>query len=337
MERDEREEYGEELQDVIEGLRSLAREVETPPALLAQVLARGEGLLPSQKRSMGWWRKVVMAWLRGVVDPPRWGLALASACLVLLVAGPTIVMLRGTVARLQAQLAAAEERERGALEQARQLTNIGIQQADRLGRANFELGRYEESEESYWQIAERNPQLQYDYLIKAATAAWYACDYQKARNILEERIKDKQSSESSNDLLRHFVLGSVYHSLGDLDTAMNQYKIVAESGKNEYGEAAWFNVGVVYALKYKKSKDAKEVEQSIAALEESIKEASLRSRAQSADRIRKIQEARKPFDQRPLNKCGDQYHVTQDLTPLRGVSTFTEWLSQKQVLFQMSL
>src|SRR5712692_7166174 len=99
MEGNEREEYGEELQDVIEGLRSLARGVETPPALLAKVLARGEGLLPPQKRFMGWWRKVVMAWLRGVVDPPRWGLAVASACLVLLVAGPTIATLRGAVAR----------------------------------------------------------------------------------------------------------------------------------------------------------------------------------------------------------------------------------------------
>lgn len=337
MEGDEREEYGEELQDVIEGLRSLARGVETPPALLAKVLTRGQCLLPPQRGSMGWWRKVVMASLRGVVDPPRWGLALASACLVLLCVGPTIVTLRGAVARLQAKLEAVEERERGALEHERQLTNIVIKQADRLGRANFELGRYEESEESYWQIAERNPQLQYDYLIKAATAAWYACDYQKARDILEERIKDKQSSESSKDLLRHFVLGSVYHSLGDLDTAMNQYKMVAESGENEYREAAWFNVGVVYALKYKKSKDEKEVGQSIAALEESIKEASLRSRAQSAERIRKIQEARQPFDQRPLNKCGDHYHVTQDLTPLIGVSAFTEWLNQKQVLSQRSL
>ncbi len=337
MEGDEREEYGEELQDVIEGLRRLARGVETPPALLAKVLTRGECLLPPQRRSMGWWRQVVRAWLRGVVTPPGWGLALASACLVLLFAGPTIVTLRGAMARLQAQLEAVEKRERGALEHARQLMHMVIQQADRLGHANFELGRYEEAEESYWQIAERNPQLQDDYLIKAATAAWYACDYQKARDMLEERIKDKPRSESSNDLLRHFVLGSVYHSLGDLDTAMNQYKIVAERGENEYVEAAWFNVGVVYALQYQKSKDEKEMEKSIAALEESIKEASRRSRAQSAERIRKIQEALKPFDQRPLNKCGDQYHVTQDLTPLIGVSAFTEWLNQKQVLSQMSL
>src|SRR5712692_4693533 len=122
MEGDEREEYGAELQDVIEGVRSLARGVETPPTLLAKVLTRGECLLPPQRRSMGWWRQVVMAWLRGVVDSPVWGLALASACLVLLFAGSTLITLRGAVARLQAKLEAAEERERGSLEHERQLT-----------------------------------------------------------------------------------------------------------------------------------------------------------------------------------------------------------------------
>src|SRR5262249_6542412 len=230
-----------------------------------------------------------------------------------------------------------EDREREALEHTRQLTNLVIKQADRLGHANFELGRYEESEESYRQIAERNPQLRHDYFIKAATAAWYACNYQEARDLLEEHSKDKQSSEPSDDLLRHFVLGSVYHSLGNLDTALHQYKLVAESAENEYREAAWFNIGVVYALKYKKSQDAQEAEKSIEALEESIKEAGLRSRAHSVERIKKIQEALRPFDQRPLNKCGEHYHVTQDLTPLTGVQVFTEWLHQKQVVFQMSL
>lgn len=286
---------------------------------------------------MGWWRQGVRAWLRTVIAPPGWGLALASACLVLICVLPPIVTLRGAVTKLHAQFAAAEERERGAVEHVRQLTNLVIQQADRLGRANFELGKYEEAEESYRQIAERNPHLQGDYLIKAATAAWYACDYQKARDMLEERLTDRQGSESGNALLRHFVLGSVYHSLGDLETALNQYKIVVESGAKDYGEAAWFNVGVVHALKYKKSQNEKEVEQAIAALEESIKAAGLRSRAHSAERMRKIQEALKPFDQRPLNKCGAQYHATQDLTPLSGVSAFTEWLNQQQILSQRSL
>ena len=337
MAGDEREDYGEELQEVIEGLRRLARGVEPPPALLAKVLARGEGLLPPPRRSMGWWRQGVRAWRRTVVAPPGWGLALASACLVLLCVVPPLVALRGAVTRLHAQFEAAQARERGAVEQVRQLTNLVIQQADRLGRANFELGRYEEAEESYRHIAERNPHLQDDYLIKAATAAWYACDYQKARDMLEARLTERQGSESSNASLRHFVLGSVYHSLGDLEAALHQYQIVAESGGKDYGEAAWFNVGVVHALQYKTSQNDKEVEQVIAALEASLKAAGLRSRAHRAERLRKIQEALQPFDQRPLNKCGAQYHATQDLTPLRGVSAFTAWLHQQQMLSQRAL
>src|SRR5262249_31982708 len=134
MEGNEQEEYGAELQDVIEGLRSLAREVELPPpALLTKVLTRGESLLPPPSRPVAWWQQSVMAWLRGVVALPRWGLALACACLVLLFMGSTIVTLQGAVARLQVKLDAMEDREREALEHTRQLTNLVIKQADRLG------------------------------------------------------------------------------------------------------------------------------------------------------------------------------------------------------------
>jgi Flp pilus assembly protein TadB len=133
------------------------------------------------------------------------------------------------------------------------------------------------------------------------------------------------------------VLGSVYHSLGDLETALHQYQSVAESGANDYSEAAWFNVGVVYALQYHQSHEAQEVEHAIAALEESLTAASRRSPAHRAERMRKIQEELQPVDQRPRHPCGAHYHVTQDLTPLRGVQAFTAWWNQKQGLAQRAL
>ena len=46
MRRDEREEYGEEARDAIEGLRRLAHRAETPPDLRSEVMARAERLLP---------------------------------------------------------------------------------------------------------------------------------------------------------------------------------------------------------------------------------------------------------------------------------------------------
>src|SRR5262245_12054920 len=73
---DEREEYGEEARDVIEGLRHLAGRVETPPDLAAKILARGEQLLlAQQKRRTGWWT-VVAAWRP---HPLAWGPVVAVA------------------------------------------------------------------------------------------------------------------------------------------------------------------------------------------------------------------------------------------------------------------
>ena len=76
MMQDDREEYGEEARDIIEGLRHLARRVETPPELAPQILARGEQLLPpQQERRVRWWT-VVAAWRP---HPLAWGPVVAMA------------------------------------------------------------------------------------------------------------------------------------------------------------------------------------------------------------------------------------------------------------------
>jgi ribbon-helix-helix CopG family protein len=76
MMQDEREEYGEEARLIIEGLRHLARRVETPPDLAAQIRARGEQLLPPQPGHRIRWWTVVAAW-----RPPAlaWGSIVAVA------------------------------------------------------------------------------------------------------------------------------------------------------------------------------------------------------------------------------------------------------------------
>jgi hypothetical protein len=79
MKQDEREEYGEETQDVIEGLRRLAQRVETPSDLRSEVLARGEGLLPPQRRHRARWWAVVATWRP---HPLAWAPVVAVACFI---------------------------------------------------------------------------------------------------------------------------------------------------------------------------------------------------------------------------------------------------------------
>jgi Ribbon-helix-helix protein, copG family len=76
---DEREEYGEEARDVIEGLRRLAQHVETPADLRPEVLARGERLLPPQRQRRTQWWTVVGAWRP---HPLAWGPVVAAAFFV---------------------------------------------------------------------------------------------------------------------------------------------------------------------------------------------------------------------------------------------------------------
>lgn len=73
---DDREEYGEESRDIIEGLRRLAQRVETPPDLRSDVLARGERLLPSRQGGRPRWWAIMAGWRP---HPLTWGPVVAGA------------------------------------------------------------------------------------------------------------------------------------------------------------------------------------------------------------------------------------------------------------------
>jgi Ribbon-helix-helix protein, copG family len=79
MLRDEREHYDEEARDAIEGLRRLARRIETPPDLRPEVLLRGEQLLPPQQEPRVRWWTVVAGWRP---HPLAWGPVVAAAFFV---------------------------------------------------------------------------------------------------------------------------------------------------------------------------------------------------------------------------------------------------------------
>jgi Ribbon-helix-helix protein, copG family len=79
MMQDEREEYGEEARDVIEGLRRLARRVETPADLAPTILSRGQQLLPPQRQRRARWWTAVIGWRP---HPLAWGPVVAVACFI---------------------------------------------------------------------------------------------------------------------------------------------------------------------------------------------------------------------------------------------------------------
>ncbi len=76
MMQDDREEYSEEARDIIDGLRHLARGVETPPELAPQILSRGKQLLPPQQERRARWWTVAAAWRP---NPFAWGPVVAMA------------------------------------------------------------------------------------------------------------------------------------------------------------------------------------------------------------------------------------------------------------------
>jgi Ribbon-helix-helix protein, copG family len=82
---DDREEYGEEAQDVIDGLRHLAGRVETPPALPSTILAHGAQFLPPEKEHRARWWTVVATWRP---HPLAWGPVVAVAFFIAGVLAP---------------------------------------------------------------------------------------------------------------------------------------------------------------------------------------------------------------------------------------------------------
>jgi hypothetical protein len=115
-----------------------------------------------------------------------------------------------------------------------------------------------------------------------------------------------------------------------LDAAQQQYEQVIAQGPSARLEAAWFNLGVVQALRYQQTHDEAALQSAIAAVQQSAAVARTTSQRQYRTRLDMIAEALEPIANRPPHACGYGYHTTQDLSALRGVSHFTEWLQAQQ-------
>lgn len=181
----------------------------------------------------------------------------------------------------------------------------------------WQMGKYEKSKNHYLDIAEKA-------LARAANAAWYACDYQAAKEIIEERTKkEKRTTEL------HFMLGITHHSLGELSKAAEHYQQSVRVGQKEnasqWVQLAWLNLGVVYAARFGDKKEGEERTRAVEALEKSIEAAA--NDKERKDIIAEIQTALEPVEASD-NKCGAAYYAPSDLTPLAGLPELTTLLAR---------
>jgi tetratricopeptide (TPR) repeat protein len=251
--------------------------------------------------------------------------AAVAVALVLACTWPRLWWLEQEVHALRLQLQQAHQQQQVAATRAHAFQEQLIAQVERLAYYSFGVGQYEEAASRYIETSQWEPERALEYAIKAATAAWYGCRYEEALTLLASR-----QGTPGDTILQHFVWGTVYHSLQRLDAAQQQYELVIAHGPSARLEAAWFNLGVVQALRYQQTHDEATLQSAIAAVQQSVAVARTTSPRQYRTRLEMITNALEPLATRPPHACGYGYHTTQDLTTLRDVSNFTEWLQAQQ-------
>jgi tetratricopeptide (TPR) repeat protein len=281
-------------------------------------LAQGGTLCPRQWGRLHARLLSVIHWLRKMHLMQAMVPAAVTVSLVLAWIWPRLWSLGEEVQALRAQLQQAQQQQL-------------IAQVENFAFESFGVGNYDEATYRYLENSQWEPERALEYAIKAATAAWYGCQYDAALRLLESRLGDP-----GDTILQHFVLGTIYHSLERLGAAQKQYEQVIAHGPSARLEAAWFNLGVVHALRFRQTHDAAVLQSAIAAVQQSAAVARTTSRRQYQTRLEIIAKALEPVEQRPPNACGYGYHTTQDLTVLSGVPSFTEWLHAQQRAVEQS-
>jgi tetratricopeptide (TPR) repeat protein len=294
-------------------------------------LAQGDPLYPSPWGRLHARLLSVIQWLRKMHLMQAMVPAAVTVGLVLACIWPRLWALGQEVQALRAQLQQAQQQQQVASQQAHNVQEQLIAHVEDFAYQSFGVGKYDEATSRYLENSQWEPERALEYAIKAATAAWYGCQYDAALRLLESRL-----GNPGDTILQHFVLGTIYHSLERLGAAQEQYEQVIAHGPSARLEAAWFNLGVVHALRFRQTHDAAALQSAIAAVQQSAAVARTTSRRQYQTRLEMIAKALEPVEQRPPNACGYGYHTTQDLTALSGVSSFTDWLHAQQRAVEQS-
>jgi tetratricopeptide (TPR) repeat protein len=192
-----------------------------------------------------------------------------------------------------------------------------------LAQRSFEQGRYTDALTLYLTNAGRESDRAGFYYTRAAIAAWHACDYQMATEILEGRI-----NENAEDPFMRFALGTAYQSLGDLDRAEEQYRMVTRFAQGTNVERAWFHLATVQAAQFGRSREEAHAKNALDSLNKSMDSARTISAAQRKKRVEMIEKALIPLADRPAHACSEGYHATQNLRPLSEVPAMQRWVKQ---------
>jgi tetratricopeptide (TPR) repeat protein len=320
---------------LVAALQALAHDAPAAPAFHQQVMARAHQHRWSAVQDRGSRLSACLCavrhWLRQTftmqaVIPAAVAVGLVLACL-----WPRLWEVEQEVHTLQGQLQDAHQQQQIAFQRAHAVQEQLLAHVELVAYQSFDGGKYAEAASRYVENSQWEPARAGEYAIKAATAAWYGCHYEDALHLLASRRGDP-----GDPTLQQFVLGTVYHSLGRWDAAQQQYEQVIAAGPSARLEAAWFNLGVVQAVRFRQTHDAAALQSAMAAVQQSAAIAEQTSRQQYHTRVEKIAHALEPIAQRPPHACGEGYHTTQDLTALREVSSFTEWLHAQQRALERS-
>jgi len=333
---------------VIEALRRLGADATPAPAnfvndMMAQVRqtrrASKPAAPPATKRRQASSWEAVQAWARKIRD--AWWFAplpaLAPAALVLAIVWPMVQGLRADIAGLRGTAeTTADEGMAGGLSLAgvhadvadlkkrvAQQNDASIRMVESLAQQSFEQGRYTDALTLYLTNAGRESDRAEFYYTRAAMAAWHACDYQMAKEILEGRI-----NENAKDPFMRFALGTTYQSLGDLDRAEEQYRMVTQFGQGTNVERAWFNLATVQAARFGRSHEVTHSKNALDSLNKSMDSARTISATQIKERVETIGKAMIPLADRPVHACSEGYHATQNLRPLSEVPAMQRWVKQ---------
>ena len=177
---------------------------------------------------------------------------------------------------------------------------------------------HKEALKDFRKASELNPKNR-QYLYNTAAELSKLCDFTGAKKVLDDYV-----TKHDDEVRGRFQRGVVHHLLGDHEAALRDYRVVIADRDTDLTEAALFNTAVIYAAKFRGElrDDLKQqwVDTAIQYLERSVE-------LGKEGRVRRIVEA---LEVRPEAAACATQNAADDLTSLRSVTRFQEWLEERR-------
>jgi tetratricopeptide (TPR) repeat protein len=179
-----------------------------------------------------------------------------------------------------------------------------------LGAVNYQLGDFERARKYFNEALELSPpNARWRSLNDLGQTYWKLGQPEEA---VEYYHQAREAGLPQTELIEwHYRLAWAYFDLGDYDTAIEQYRIVAEAGQ-KYAAASFYNIACALAQKLRAARDGEE-RQFLA--EEAV------------DYLRQAWAATEPGELEALRAgiIGPAKERDPDLTPLQGTAAFQDF------------